>query len=69
METLYNKVKDKISIQLDIDQLILLDQLYIDARYPGGIGLLPNVKPSTDDSKQFYDLAKIIYEEVMIICK
>jgi HEPN domain-containing protein len=35
LETLYNLVKKKLPGQLDIDILILLDQLYIDSRYPG----------------------------------
>lgn len=35
LETLYEKVFDKILVQIDSDLLIILDQLYIDSRYPG----------------------------------
>ena len=44
LETLYNKVKSFFS-NIDYDTLIILDQLYIDARYPGEFGLLPQGKP------------------------
>jgi HEPN domain-containing protein len=46
LEMLYNLVKDKIDVQIDTELLIILDQLYIDSRYPGEMGLLPNGKPS-----------------------
>jgi HEPN domain-containing protein len=69
LETLYNKVKEKISIEIDTDQLILLDQLYIDARYPGELGLLPDGKPSISEAKVFYNLGKLIFEAAELACK
>lgn len=38
--------------------------LYIESRYPGAFGFLPEGKPSLEDVKQFYDFAKQIYEIV-----
>ena len=35
LETLYNIVKEIILLKGDTDMFIILDQLYIDARYPG----------------------------------
>ena len=52
LENLYNKVKERIQLKLNIDVLIMLDQLYIDARYPGELGLLPNGKPSVPAVKR-----------------
>ena len=62
LETLFEKVKAIISIEIDMDMLTLLDQLYIDARYPGELGLLPNGKPSTAEAKEFYSLASQLFE-------
>jgi HEPN domain-containing protein len=69
LETLYHKVNDKILLKIDSDLLSLLDQLYIDARYPGEFGLLPFGKPMKDDIMNFYNLAKEILEAVKSACK
>ncbi len=44
--------------------MIVLDQLYIDARYPGELGLLPNGKPTPDEAKGFIELAETIYHRI-----
>jgi HEPN domain-containing protein len=53
----YLTIKDK-------DMLDELDKLYIDSRYPGDFGLLPNGKPSIEKVNKFYEFAKEIYESV-----
>lgn len=60
LETLYNKVKSFITI-VDIEMLIVLDQLYIDARYPGEFGLLPNGKPSLKEAIDLHNFAEEIF--------
>ncbi|HZL11033.1 MAG TPA: HEPN domain-containing protein [Prolixibacteraceae bacterium] len=62
LEMLYNKVNDKISTRINSDLLILLDQLYIDARYPGELGLLPDGKPSILEAESFFDLGKQLFK-------
>jgi len=44
--------------------LYRLDQLYIESRYPGDLGLLPNGKPSKEDAKMFYDFAIMIFSKI-----
>jgi len=61
LQTLSSLVKGRIDLQYHVDMLIILDQLYIDARYPGELGLLPNGKPSLHESKEFTDLANGIH--------
>ena len=68
LENLYEKVKDIISLTFKTDLLILLDQLYIDARYPGDMGLLPEGKPSLVDLQEFYELGLELYDKVRVIC-
>ena len=51
--------------EFDSDMLYTLDGLYIESRYPGEFGLLPNGKPSLADVRSFYDVAVSIYETVL----
>jgi HEPN domain-containing protein len=69
LEMLYNIVKDKILAKFETDLLIILDQLYIDSRYPGELGLLPNGKPSVSEGEIFFNLAKEIYKAAKSACK
>lgn len=46
------------------DYLHMLDELYIDSRYPGDFGLLPNGKPNLEDAQEFYRFAKRVYAMV-----
>lgn len=61
--TLTDLVSDIFKID---DEAILesLNSLYIDARYPGSLGLLPNGKPTVGEAKEFYDFAKMIYHDL-----
>jgi len=69
LETLFNIVRKSFSPEIDINLLTLLDQLYIDARYPGELGLLPNGKPSAIEAKEFYTLAMQLYEAAVSACQ
>lgn len=60
-------LKDLIQSYLPIENEDLLDDindLYIDARYPGSFGLLPNGKPTLEDAKEFYEFALDIFYQV-----
>jgi len=46
------------------DLILVLDDLYIDSRYPGDFGLLPDGKPTLEDAQQFYALAAKVFEDV-----
>lgn len=62
--TLKNTISPVYSENIDDDLLSLLNKLYIDSRYPGDLGLLPNGKPGIDDAMSFYGNAKEIYGKV-----
>jgi HEPN domain-containing protein len=68
LETLYNLVKKNLPLQLDTDILIMHDQLYIDSRYPGEMGLLPGGKPSLSDATEFYRFALMEIETAKKSC-
>lgn len=62
--TLYEMVKSQVNINIDEEILDKLDQLYIDARYPGELGLMPYGKPTSEEAKKFYEFAKEIYNSI-----
>lgn len=64
LEMLFSKVKGKVALNLETDILILLDQLYIDARYPGELGLLPEGKPNLKEAQMFFNFAKEVYQTI-----
>jgi HEPN domain-containing protein len=49
---------------LNEDTLHRLDQLYIDARYPGNLGLLPDGAPSIADAREFYAFSRGFNETI-----
>ncbi|HNS21685.1 MAG TPA: HEPN domain-containing protein [Sedimentisphaerales bacterium] len=50
-------------LAIDAEAILIekLDKLYIDARYPAELGLLPNGRPTLTDARQFYALAQSTY--------
>lgn len=64
LQRLFEIVKDHLSLSIDPIIVESLDRLYIDARYPGELGLLPHGKPALKDAEKFYNFAKTFYEAV-----
>ncbi len=62
---LFGLVKGFISIDVDTAVLTDLDALYIEARYPGELGLLPSGKPTLEDSRGFFEVAKAVHTQVV----
>ena len=48
---------------------MLTDLLYIESRYPGDMGLLPNGKPTLANAKEFYNEAENIFNQVCSVFK
>ena len=58
-------LKDLVSDYLKVDNediLETLNSLYVESRYPGNLGLLPDGKPTIKNAEEFYSFAKNIYE-------
>ena len=60
---LHNLIQSILTIENE-DILDTLNSLYIDSRYPGDLGLLPNGKPTLADAEEFYEFAKEVYDKV-----
>ena len=62
--TLLAKVEGSLDESIDEDLLERLNQLYIEARYPGERGLLPEGKPSPDEAHRLHQFAQSIHSQV-----
>ena len=62
---LYGLVSKIVVLELDMRTLQVLNDLYIDARYPEELGLLPYGRPSLDDAQQFYEFAAEVYRKAL----
>jgi len=57
-------IRPHIQSELDLEIIKTLDKLYINVRYPGDLGLLPEDKPTLTAAQEFYQFAKDIYQQV-----
>ena len=62
LERLYLYVENLI--QVDEEFLRLVNELYIESRYPGDMGLLPHGKPTLEDAREFHAFARDLFEQV-----
>ena len=58
-----------INVDFDVNEEIIevLDELYIESRYPGDLGLLPDGKPSLENAKRFDDFSQYVFQEVCML--
>jgi len=62
------RLNDKANIILpddDITTLAIINEVYIDARYPGDMGLMPHGKPTPGEAKKFILFSRSILEKVI----
>ncbi len=64
LERLLGMVKKKMSLDVDLNIIKRLDEVYISTRYPIDLGLLPSGKPTIQDAKELYDFADALYRNV-----
>jgi HEPN domain-containing protein len=64
LERLFEIVRIHVQVDLDSTLIETLDKLYLDARYPGDLGLLPQGKPTLDHAAKFHGFAKSVYESI-----
>jgi len=64
--TLYEKLPDetKENIPVDINELSTIDDIYIDARYPADLGLLPNGFPLIEQAQEIFEICSRIFADV-----
>ena len=64
LERLLGMVLKQMSLDVDLNIIKRLDEVYISTRYPGDLGLLPSGKPTIQDAKELFDFADALYHNV-----
>jgi len=58
-----SEFKNKVTI--DESELELVDDIFIESKYPSDLGLLPKGLPSKEDAKQIFVIAEKIYKPLL----
>ncbi len=66
-ERLPENIKHKLNIQ--IEDIEIIDTIYIDSRYPSDMGLLPSGLPTKQELTYILDLTKIIFNKTSGLLK
>jgi HEPN domain-containing protein len=61
---LYGIIKEIKDLELDEDLLSIINETYIEDRYPGEFGLLPDGMPSNEQAHAFLNFTKCIEEKI-----
>jgi len=61
---LYSLAKEKVDFDLNEKDLKALNEVYVDSRYPGDMGLLPGGTPSKKRVEQFYNFANLTLKKI-----
>lgn len=57
LQTLFMKLEELIQFSVNERIISELDRLYVDARYPGDMGLMPYGKPTLDEAEIYFQEA------------
>lgn len=64
LERLIGIVKQRLDLNVDLNLIKRLDEVYISMRYPSDLGLLPSGKPTIQDAMELYEFAENLYHNV-----
>jgi len=53
-------IKEIKDLGIDEEKLIMINEVYIDSRYPGELGLMPDGAPTDKQAKEFIEFVKEI---------
>ena len=64
--TLYGTIKEIVNLELNEDFLSTVNDIYLESRYPGEIGLLyDGTMPTSEQAQQFFVFTKEIKTKIM----
>jgi hypothetical protein len=49
--------------------LEIINEVYIDARYPADLGLMPNGKPTAEEAETFISFTENLYDKLIRLIK
>jgi HEPN domain-containing protein len=66
------RLRDIAGISLSEQETIILEiinEVYIDARYPADLGLMPNGKPTTEEAETFISFTENLHDKLIRLIK
>lgn len=63
--TLLSSTEEYIELEIDSKLLILINESYVDARYPSDMGMIPGNRPTIETSREMFLLARRIWERTV----
>ena len=66
---LYARISPFLKDHFDEEMLLQVDSVYIESRYPGDFGLLPDGKPSISQAEEFLAFARMVHESIKKLLK
>jgi HEPN domain-containing protein len=67
LEVLFGIIENSITLSIDEEVLVQINEVYIDTRYPSDAGLIPNGKPEKGTIDKFLTFTTDLYKKVKII--
>lgn len=64
LSKLFSLIEKLVKLKLNFDLLEMLNEVYMDSRYPIDLGLLPDGKPSLVRARELYEFAKDVFNQV-----
>lgn len=64
LERLIGIMNQRMDLDVDLNFIKRLDEVYISMRYPSDLGLLPSGKPTIQDARELYEFAENLYHNV-----
>ena len=58
-------IKEIKDLGIDEQKLILVNEVYVEARYPGELGLIPGGLPTNEYAMEFIDFAKEVKKTIL----
>jgi HEPN domain-containing protein len=62
---LYTFIETRLTFEVDLNLVELLDKVYTSSRYPGDVGLMPYGKPTQREAKKMYEFAKCVFSNTV----
>ncbi|MBN1927475.1 MAG: HEPN domain-containing protein [Prolixibacteraceae bacterium] len=61
---LHKIIENFLTQPIQINNLLVLDSVYINSRYPGEIGIIPSGKPTLEEAMELFEIAQNIYKMI-----
>jgi len=69
LPNLLGKIDEFYDFEIDKDMLSQINDVYIDSRYPGELGIIPEGRPSLEKARSYIKFADGVYKKTQAVLK